>query len=513
MPVGERGPMALDSSATGTCAAADLTSLLEHLMQRNLTIGLIGALLAAGTTAAPAQTDGYLLACSAAAQLGRGCTTLSNPGDPSALLANPAGLASVGARALSVNGAAFLPTMNYTNAVNPTTVGKDNIFPLPAVFFADRARGSWVFGLGAQTLGGMGADYTLTHALLGPNQRYHSKFGLMKGGLAAAYRATSRLSVGASVGALFGQIEFATPYAVSPAQLAGLAGLAQDPSYAPMLGGFTEATAYANMTGLSGFGFTAGASIQYQASPRVTLALAWTAPSTLTMGGGSVSMDMNAQFGQLYQGMVAAKGGNAAVVDAQLAGFGINMANGMASEFGAAVDFGIPQTLTLALGVRPDSRWSFGLDLGYIGWKSAFKTMPVRLTGGTNANVNIMMNGSPTNGAFGSEWQLQWKDAWTARAGVEYAATAVLSLRGGAIYGTNPVSSAGLFTIFPAIVQSAATLGAGYQIGRTVVNLTYAHTFTHEQTASSPHLVASEYANSCSHLGETTFSLGLGWRF
>lgn len=482
-------------------------------MLRHLETGLVGALLLGVAPLATAQTNGYLLPCSAAAPLGRGCTTLADAGDPAAILTNPAGLTTVGGRVLSLNGAAFRPSLRYTNAVNASTEGKNNIYPLPAVFLADRARGRWVFGVGAQTLGGMGADYTLTHPLLGPNQRYHSKFGLMKGGVAAAYAVTAKLSVGAMVGALFGQVEFATPYAVNPAQLAGLAGLGQDLDYAPLLAGFTEATAHASMTGLSGFGLTAGASLQYQPAPTVTVALAWTAPSTLTLDGGSATMDMNAQFGQLYQGMVAAKSGDTAAVNAQLAGFGINMAAGMATQFGAAVDFGVPQTLTLALGARPSNRWRLGVDVGWIGWKRAFRNMPLRMAGGTNANINILMNGSASDGAFATAWPMGWKDSWTARIGAEYAATPDLALRGGAIYGTNPVSSAGLFTIFPAIVQSAATLGTGYQVGRTLLNLTYAHTFTRSQTAGAPHMVATEYANSTSRLGENTVSFGLGWRF
>jgi long-subunit fatty acid transport protein len=139
--------------------------------------------------------------------------------------------------------------------------------------------------------------------------------------------------------------------------------------------------------------------------------------------------------------------------------------------------------------------------------------MPVRLSSGTNANVNIMMNGSPTNGAFAAAWPTEWRDAWTARAGVEFIATPGLALRGGALYGSNPVSSAYLFTIFPAIVQSAATLGAGYQLGPTTVNISYAHTFAQTQTASLTSGVAAEYANSTSRLGENTLSFGLGWRF
>jgi long-subunit fatty acid transport protein len=481
-------------------------------MSRKLPLGLAGAMLI-GAVAARAQTNGYLLACSAAAPLSRGCTTLTDPADPAMMLANPAGLVTVGGPALSLNGAAFLPSMSYANALNSRTAGKDNVYPLPAVFFADRARGPWAFGVGAQTLGRMGADYTLTHALLGPNQRYHSKFGLMKGGLALAYRLTPRLSVGAMAGVLYGQVEFATPYAISPTQLAGLAGLAADPDYAPLLAGFTEATAYADMTGLSGFGFTGGASVQYQASATVVMSLAWTAPSMLTMSGGSAAMNMNAQFGQLYQGMVAAKGGDTATVNAQLAGLGIDLATGMATTFDAAVDFGIPQTATLALGGQPSSRWRFGVDLGWIGWKHAFHDMPVRLAAGSNANVNIVMNGAPGNGAFATAWPTEWKDAWTARGGVEFAATPEWSLRAGAIYGSNPVERGYIFTIFPAIVEGAGTLGAGYQAGRTTFNLTYAHTFTKSLTAGAISGVAAEYANSTSRLAENTFSFGVGLRF
>jgi len=106
-----------------------------------------------------------------------------------------------------------------------------------------------------------------------------------------------------------------------------------------------------------------------------------------------------------------------------------------------------------------------------------------------------------------------WKDALTARAGAEFSATPSLTLRGGAIYGSDPVASNTLFTIFPAIVQSAATAGLGYRIGATTVDLTYALTLTREQMAAPTSMVASEYANSCNHLAESTFSLGLGWKF
>jgi long-subunit fatty acid transport protein len=482
-------------------------------MNQNLLRGLVAALSLAGVSAARAQTTGYLLPCSDASQLGSGCTLLANTADPSTMLSDPAALSGLGGRELSLSGAAFMPSLHYANALNPGQDGKNNVFPMPAVFYADRPRGPLTLGLGAQTIGGMGADYRLDNAVLGPAQAYHSKIGLMKGGVAAAWQATPRIAVGAMVGAIYGQLEFSTPYSLNPMSLAGMAGLAQDPSYAAMMAGFTEATAYARLTGLTGFGFSGAVSLHYRPTPAVTLALAWTPATTLTLGGGKATMDMNAQFGQLYQGMVAAKGGDTGVVNAQLRGFGIDMASGMATSFKAEADFGIPQTLTLAVGVRPSERLSLGADVGWIGYASAFKTMPMRMTGGTNANINILMNASPTNGSFAAAWPLEWKDSWVVRGGAELAATPALKLRAGAMYGSNPVPANTLFTIMPAVTEAAATAGVGITIGSAVLDLSYAHTFANAVTGAAPSLVAQEYAGARSRLGEDQVSAGLAWRF
>jgi long-subunit fatty acid transport protein len=462
---------------------------------------------------ASAQTNGYLLPCSAASSLGRGCTLLGGTTlDAAGMLTNPASLVFLEGRSLSLSGAAFAPTMDYANAANPRVSGDDNVFPLPAVFFADRQRGRLAFGAGIQTLGGMGADYRLTHPVLGADQRYHSKFGLMKGALAGAVRLNDRFALGVSVGLLYGQLEFATPYSMNPAVMAGMAALAQDPDYAPLFAGFTEATAYAGMAGLSGFELSGSVSAQYQAG-RWSVAAFYTPRSVLTLSGGTADMDMTAQFGQLYQGMVAAKGGDAAAVNAQLAGAGIDMAGGMTTRFGAEVDFGVPATAGLALGFRPSPRLSLALDGGWIGYAKGFEYMDLRMRDGTNANINIMINANPADGDFDAGWELEWQDTWVARAGAEWQASRSLSLRGGLMYGTNPVPGNTLFTIFPAIVQTAATAGVAYRAGPATVSASYARAFRRGQTAATPHLVAREYEGSTSRLAEDVLSLGLVWRF
>jgi len=477
------------------------------------TLVVAALLTGAALTPSLAQTTGYLLPCSAARQLGRGCTSLPGSLDPAAPLANPAGLAWSGPAALSLNAGAFMPRMTYSNAWNPAATGARETYPIPAVAYTHPARGRFGFALGAQTLGGMGAEYQLTHPLLGPNQRYHSEFGLMEGGAAVAFRLAPQVSVGATIGAVYGRLEFATPYSASPTAFAGLAGLAQDPDYAPLFSQFTEATAYAELTDLSGLALAGGGSLEYRPSPRVTLALAYTAPVTLTLGGGTAGMDMNAQFAQLYQALVAAKGGNGAVVDSQLAAFGINPAAGMATRFDAEVRFGVPQTLTMSVAVRPTAAWSLGADVGWIGYRTAFADMPLKLTNGQNPNINILMNADPSNGSFSAAWQTRWNNAVVVRGGVEYAVRTDLRLRSGVVYGSDPVPSQTLFTIFPAIVQTAATLGVGYDFGRATLDLGYAHSFRREQQASTPHAVAQEYAGSTSGLLENLVSAGLSWRF
>ena len=139
--------------------------------------------------------------------------------------------------------------------------------------------------------------------------------------------------------------------------------------------------------------------------------------------------------------------------------------------------------------------------------------MPMRMTGGTNANINILMNASPTNGSFSTAWPLQWKDSWVARGGAELGLTPALKVRAGAMYGTNPVPSNTLFTIFPAVAEGAVTAGLGFRLGATTLDLSYAHTFANAVTGASPSLVAQEYAGARSSLGEDQLSAGLSWRF
>jgi long-chain fatty acid transport protein len=139
-----------------------------------------------------------------------------------------------------------------------------------------------------------------------------------------------------------------------------------------------------------------------------------------------------------------------------------------------------------------------------------------------------------------------WKDQWVAALGVQYKATPKLSLRAGVNYGNNPVKTdtltAGTFksvqgvtfpqfnyeafrlTGFPAVVETHATVGLGYQIAKKVsVNLGYMHAFKktmHESGTADLYdpntgaLVASGVPASIeTDLSEDSIDFGITWQF
>jgi long-chain fatty acid transport protein len=130
-----------------------------------------------------------------------------------------------------------------------------------------------------------------------------------------------------------------------------------------------------------------------------------------------------------------------------------------------------------------------------------------------------------------------WKDQWVAALGVQYKATPKLALRAGVNYGNNPLrkdsfSAAGTrnvqgvtfpefnyeafrITGFPAIVETHATVGFGYQIAKKMsVDLGYVHAFKKTMTETNPDFGGPGAAASIqSSLSEDSIDFGITWQF
>src|SRR4029077_14248530 len=97
------------------------------------------------------------------------------------------------------------------------------------------------------------------------------------------------------------------------------------------------------------------------------------------------------------------------------------------------------------------------LQVDWINWSDAFKTLPVTLRNGNNAIVNSVVGASNQD-----RIPLNWRDEFVYRAGLEYSVTENLSLRAGYAYGQSPVPDSTLTPMTAAIMEHTISAGAGY---------------------------------------------------
>lgn len=485
-----------------------------------------------------ASTNGYLLNCFCARSFARGATVVAIPDNGSVLLANPAGLAFLPGRGVGLGLGVLIPKVKFENSVNPLTEANQKYYPMPFSGYVDPMHDSkWAWGVGMNVVGGMGADYQLNHDLFRDQegqlvqQEYFSEFGYMKFGPGVAYKLKDNLSIGAGVQLYYGMLDFKMPFSLNPTTtLNGVADPSTGATFGqlfamnPQLGGFgySEVTAYAAMNDLTGFGLGANIGIYWEVNDKLSLGFAYTSPTTIKFSG-EANMDMGFQlndaFGRAVQGVLmqnptmTPEQAQGAVMQ-MFAGMGIDLSKGAETSFSDMdADFDIPQKLALGIGYKPNSKLTFGLDIEWIDWKNAFDDFPLSFNGGDNDNINLMLNGDVTDGAFAYDFPLNWENSFVFKTGIDYKITEMTAIRAGFIHGQNPVPDNTVFAIFPAIVENHVTMGFGQRFGRYQFDFAYIHAFNNSQDAASTgHLVGLEYNGSVDQLSEnlimTTLAIG-----
>ncbi len=507
-------------------------------MRRSITL-MVTLVLLASSMELFAGTNGYLLNCFCARSFARGGTVVAIPDNGAVLLANPAGLAFLPGRSVGLGFGVLMPKVKFQNAANQVTGADQKYYPMPFSGYVDSMPESrWAWGFGFNVVGGMGTDYMLNHDLFRDQagelvpQEYYSNFGYMRVGPGVAYQLKDNFSVGAGVQLYYGMLDFRMPFTIDPVtNLNGVANPATGATFGqlfaapPEQGGFgyQEVTAYAAMNDLTGLGFGGNIGALWKVNDKLSLGLAYTTPSTIYFSGDA-TMDMGAQlnhaFGQAVQGVMmqdptlTAEQAQAAVMQ-MFGGMGIDMSQGVATTFSdTEADFDVPQKLALGIGLKPTSKWTFGLDVEWIDWSAAFDNLPLKFNDGDNANINLMLNNDVADGSFAYEFPLEWKDSFNFKMGADYKVTPKTSLRAGFIHGKNPVPANSVFAIFPAVVENHMTLGVGHMFGRFMFDFAYIHAFNKKQNAvATGHLLGAEYNGSVNQLSEnlimTTFGIGL----
>lgn len=460
--------------------------------------------------------------------IGRGGTVTGTFDNPSLMMNNPAGIAFLNSSQLDINFSLMAPGVTFTNGLNDAE-GDKNLFPLPSLWYVRKIKESKLtYGFGLYTQGGMGADFKLNHALFFPDkQTYHSKFAVMQGGPSLAYQLNNKLSVGLSAHLLYSGMEFQMPFSMPPYMLQGVINPMTGMTFGDMFaapfeqGGlaYTEVTAAANMHELSTFGFAGKIGLAYKPSEKFSLGINYNTPTTLKFKEGKADMDMSAQmndaFGKVVAGILQ-QNPSMSFQDAQTAAMGafaqmgIDLSKGAVATYSLDNEFGLPGSLAVGISVKPGQHLRLGLDMEWIQWKKAFDQMDMNLSGGANTNINTMMGNT---GSFAMYFPLEWKNTVVIRTGAEFDLNKKWMGRLGYAYGSNPVPSATVFPVFPAIVKHHAMAGLSVQASKKIgLNFAYEHAFKSELKATNPSKIAEEFSGSTSGLKTDIFHVSLSWK-
>lgn len=462
--------------------------------------------------------------------IGRGGTSIGIFDNASLMFTNPAGISFLNESRLDGNFSLMVPGLNFTNSIN-NEKGKTNYFPIINLGYVNNPAGSFTWGVGAFTQGGMGADFNLRHELFLDSggdylkQEYHSKLAVMQGGMSAAYKLTEKISLGASAHLVYSMLEFRMPYSLAPSIMNGVAnpqnGMTFGDMFAapPHLGGFgyAEVTAAAAMNDLQAFGFSGKGGFAWNATEHVTLGVSYTSASSLTYKKGKATMDMTYQFndafakavrGVMQQNPTWTQQQAQQAVMGMFGQMGIDLAKGVAAAYDLEAKLKFPQSVGVGGMFKFSDDVRLGFDFEWINWKKAFDKMTITLKNGTNTNINTMVGGS----SLTVDFPMLWEDSYNVRLGTEVDATDALTLRVGGAFGSNPVPDATVFPVFPAIVEDHFTVGVSYKLSPTfIVNAAYERALNLAQTAATPNIVAQEYNGSTSELSEDIFHLSFSW--
>jgi long-subunit fatty acid transport protein len=485
----------------------------------------LAALVLAGT--AEAQTNGYVLQCMSARAAGQGCVTRARDDVPTDLLRDPAAIGWFKRPAFEANISPFMPSLTFRNSANAQTVdGARHAYPLASFAYVGpkfTPKLSWAVGM--EPVGGFGSDFKLSHALLGANQDYESFFAALKMGPALAYELAPGFTIGASAYASYAQIrDFRMPFTLPPSAAKGLGGLVQlDPQHYPALfSQVTELTAYGDSYDFAGWGWGGSLGFAWKPSDALRMSASWSPRMRLDLDGATAVIDMNTQFQAMFGLMVqermqnhgmAAQAAQGYVAQA-LGAAGMNLQLGAKSTYQAATELSDPQTVGAGMSLKLNDRWRLGVEGVWMDWSAAASTMPFKMTNGNNANVNILVNGNPTAANFTYPFPLNWDDSFTGKAGLEFKATNATTLRGGYLYGNNPVPDNTVFIAFPAISEQALTAGAGFALGGVSIETSLVRALTSTVTGTSgAHLLGAEYRNSRTTMNQTVVTIGAVWKY
>lgn len=159
----------------------------------------------------------------------------------------------------------------------------------------------------------------------------------------------------------------------------------------------------------------------------------------------------------------------------------------------AEVDTGLPAFLSTGLTWQQSDRLRLGVQFDWINWRSRFDNLPIRLSQGSNSDLNALLGSSNLNDTA----PLDWDNQINIHLGGEYAYSDSVSLRAGYEYSDVAVPETTMTPMTAAILQHAFSVGASQRLNRTQLDFFYRISFSEGDTGiTASALQGNEYAGT-----------------
>jgi len=391
-----------------------------------------------------------------------------------AMAANPAGLGFLESGELNAGIVAAAPEGHYQKS--PTADGRLDssirAFPEGAIAYPFKkfpvTVGLSFIPIAAQTgdwnyfdsPGGLGG------AVSYGQQQHRSEIQLLRTALGAGVKVDEHWSFGASIGLLYNENRLTTPYIFQ--------------NLSPNPNSLNGAKTLLDLR-TSGYGWNAQIGVMFRATTNLQFGLSYTTESEIDTRGDATG-DPYAQFG-------VAPGA-------------------LAFHYDAGVRNTFPQVVSLGTSWKFHPQWRLALQVDWLNWAHAFKSLPVAMSNGSNPGVNGALGAN-----FSDSVPMNWRDQFVYRAGLAYDVTENLSLRAGYCYGQAPVPDSTLSPMTAAIMEHTLTAGMGYRWKNYAIDFAYQYDLPTDRNVGTSSLLSAEYSNSSTGVQIHWFSLTTSVRF
>lgn len=474
-----------------------------------LSVGLGGSMPAFATNGMNLEGYGPVAA-------GMGGASMAYDNGTAAVMNNPAtlGLAQDGNRLDAALG--FLgPTIEASIQGPAAAKSSSDAFYMPAFGFTRKAQGL-TYGFGVFAQGGMGAQYDATSWMADPSQGANtaltqklvnrSEVSVGRFVLPVALELTPNVHIASSLDFVWAGMD--VQMAMSQAQFVDLVSTQQggqaSGTFVNAFGALFEpfgGTGVQNLhhayfdfsddsafTGeAKGTGFAAKVGAVFKVNERLSLGAAYhskTGLSDLESSNATLAMGVNMDTG------IAAGGAPS--------GTYANMIIPVSGKI-TVRNFEWPETYGIGAAFKATDRLMLAMDVKRINWAAVMKDFTM-----TFEADNVAANGGFAGLGLDATLFQNWEDQTVVALGGGFQVTDGLVVRAGYNYASNPVPDQYLNALFPAIIDTHYTVGAGYRFGGSSVDVSM---------TMAPEVKATNPGNGSTIPAVTTTHSQTNWQF